>query len=303
SVRRRFAELRRCLAAWAGGTMARKLSNGQLHSPGPPPEQSPINHTASTGTSITSSMSAESAEFALSYGDIASGVETARSMPVTQPVPSTERSGRAIRCRLPGRGPSSAFRLVAPAHRLVVRQLRVATCRARRHASWHGGSPATHCPGRRPGRVAFWCQTASARSAEPAKVPKVRYQPTCFVSGTVTSSIVSGRGAFRGHLSGCMPASRTGLFRGKQGAAVVITFAFQIRQRNEAQCRGVDAVAQAASLGRAVREDVAEMAVAVLRTDFRTHHAAGRVTVFVDVFGGDVACKAGPAAVAVEFVV
>ena len=50
-------------------------------------------------------------------------------------------------------------------------------------------------------------------------------------------------------------------------AVVAVAFLLEVIERDEAQRRGVDAVAHAALGGRAVGEHVAEVAVAVGRTD------------------------------------
>src|SRR5699024_4348077 len=66
--------------------------------------------------------------------------------------------------------------------------------------------------------------------------------------------------------------------------------------------RRVDAVAQAAPIRGAVREDVAEVAVAVPRTHFGALHAVAAIVVFIHAFAADGTGETGPAAAAVEFV-
>ena len=65
---------------------------------------------------------------------------------------------------------------------------------------------------------------------------------------------------------------------------------------DEAQRSGVDAIAQAAAIARAIVEDVAEMAVAVGRADLGADHAVRDVAQFVDIGRLDRLREARPAA-------
>src|SRR5271166_4533032 len=81
-----------------------------------------------------------------------------------------------------------------------------------------------------------------------------------------------------------------------------VTLALQVIERDEAQRRGVDAVAHAARLARAVGEHVAKVAVPVRRPDLRPDHAVALVGVLDHVARLDRHREARPAGVAVVLV-
>jgi hypothetical protein len=81
---------------------------------------------------------------------------------------------------------------------------------------------------------------------------------------------------------------------------LTVALRFEFLVGHEAQRRRVDAVAQAALGGRAIVEDMAEMAVTVARTNFSADHAVARVRVLDHIFGLERNREARPAATAVE---
>ena len=85
-------------------------------------------------------------------------------------------------------------------------------------------------------------------------------------------------------------------------AVGAVALALEVVERDEAQRRGVDAVAQAARLGRAVGEHVAEVAVPVGRTDLGPDHAVAGVRVLHHVARLDRHREARPAGTAVVLV-
>src|SRR5215831_19270072 len=89
----------------------------------------------------------------------------------------------------------------------------------------------------------------------------------------------------------------------EQLAVAAVPLVFELIQRDEAQRRGIDAVAQAACFARAVRKDMAQMAIAMAGANFRPNHAVGGVFVLDHIFGFDRPGEAGPTTVTVEFVV
>jgi hypothetical protein len=83
---------------------------------------------------------------------------------------------------------------------------------------------------------------------------------------------------------------------------VPVTLGLEVVAVDEAQRRGVDAVAQAA-LGRgSVGENMPEVAVAVARAHFGAHHDVAVVGLFDDVVAVDRFSEAWPAGTAVELV-
>src|SRR5262252_4239812 len=81
-----------------------------------------------------------------------------------------------------------------------------------------------------------------------------------------------------------------------------VTFALHVVAMDEPERRGIDAVAQAASISRAIREDVAEVAVAVGRPDLGPDHPMGGVPQLVDVCGNDRLGKTRPPAARLKLV-
>src|SRR6185437_7612056 len=117
--------------------------------------------------------------------------------------------------------------------------------------------------------------------------------------------VAAGGCAFAGQkpsLSFPLPLEGEGKSFFKQFTVLAIAFLFQIGDGDEAQRCGVDAVTQPAAIARAVIENVAQMAVAVLRAHFGANHARAGV-VFLDHVGGfDRLAEARPAAMALELV-
>ena len=83
---------------------------------------------------------------------------------------------------------------------------------------------------------------------------------------------------------------------------VAVTGFFHLGERDEFQAGAVDAVAQAALVLRAVREDVAEVGVRDAASDFGAVHVVAGVVVFGDDRTVDRLGEARPAAAGLEFV-
>ncbi|PAV92552.1 hypothetical protein WR25_25867 [Diploscapter pachys] len=71
---------------------------------------------------------------------------------------------------------------------------------------------------------------------------------------------------------------------------------------HEAQRSGVDAIAQPAAIARTVGEDMAQVAVAMLRTHFGAHHAVAAIVQFLDIGGLDRLGEARPTTMRFIFV-
>lgn len=87
----------------------------------------------------------------------------------------------------------------------------------------------------------------------------------------------------------------------KEFLEVAETFSIEVVDRDEAEGGGVDAVAEVSGCW-AVREDVAEVGVGLLGTDFGADHAVAGVGQFDDGLRINGAEEAGPAGAGIEFV-
>src|SRR4051812_35865983 len=81
-----------------------------------------------------------------------------------------------------------------------------------------------------------------------------------------------------------------------------VALALHIVAMDEPERRGIDAVAQATAISGAVVEDVAEVAVAVGRSDLGPGHPMGGVPQLVDVCGNDGLGETWPPAARLELV-
>src|SRR5262245_13930568 len=81
-----------------------------------------------------------------------------------------------------------------------------------------------------------------------------------------------------------------------------VALALEFIKRNEAQGCGINAIAQAALLARAIGKDMAEMAVAMTGTNLGPNHAMGGVHLLDHIFRLDRPGETRPAGVTVILV-
>jgi hypothetical protein len=107
---------------------------------------------------------------------------------------------------------------------------------------------------------------------------------------------------FVGHVASLLVVGVSVGVTREQGAVFAITLALKLITMNEAEGRGVHAVAQTSLVPRSVRKQMAQVTVAVLRADLGAGHSMGPVDVLDHVRRFQGLCEARPTGAAVEFI-
>jgi hypothetical protein len=81
-----------------------------------------------------------------------------------------------------------------------------------------------------------------------------------------------------------------------------VSFAFELVNRDEPQRSRIDAVAQPTRFARAVRKDMAQVAIRRARANLGSEHAVADVAIFDDGFGLDRLRETRPTTAAVELI-